>query len=356
MSPSSRRGFTLVELLVVIAIIGILVGLLLPAIQSARETARRASCTNNLKQLATAMTSYTTRTKGAFPGWANDEKVLPSGSSQPQTLAVPWSVKLLADLEQQTLRDQLLEGEMSLTEPPRLDIFVCPSDQGTNTRLGTLSYVVNSGMPDPLTPNVLGNNAVSDVKSNGVCHDRRVGRNGPTVNDSNIKDGMPNTLLLSENVQKDQGATWMGPLQTNPVAPPSNYQPDMTNNPEQIFGMTWVYDSSSPFAPDPSLWQPINRDTRDPSPGNYTMPANTMGSAFARPASEHPEVVVVAFCDGHTTDLRENIDYKVYQQLMTPEGMKAALYTDPTASIERQVRANNGGNGFMTPPLNEADF
>jgi len=353
MSPSSRRGFTLVELLVVIAIIGILVGLLLPAIQSARESARRATCTNNLKQLATAMTSYTGRTKGAFPGWANDEKVFPVGG-QVQTLAVPWTVKLLADLEQQTLRDQLLEGEVSLTEPPRLDIFVCPSDAVTNARIGTLSYVVNAGMPDPLGN--LSANEVSDVKSNGICHDRRAGRNGPTVNDANIKDGMPTTLLLSENMQKDQGATWLGPLQANPVAPPNSYQPDMTTNPEQLFGMIWVYDQSSPFTPSQSLFQPINRDTRDPSPGNYTLPVNQVGSAFARPASEHPEVVVVAFCDGHTSDLRENIDYKVYQQLMTPEGMKAALSTNPTASLERQVRANNGGVGFMTPPLNEGDF
>ena len=77
---TSRRGFTLVELLVVIAIIGTLVGLLLPAVNAARERARQLTCSNNLGQLAKATFSYATNGKGVFPGWTQLQK-LSSGTA-----------------------------------------------------------------------------------------------------------------------------------------------------------------------------------------------------------------------------------------------------------------------------------
>ncbi len=97
-SPSARRvgsGFTLVELLVVIAIIGVLVALLLPAIQAAREAARRMSCQNNVKNLAVGCLNYES-SKGAYPpGAENFNQVSKNGNS--------WQILILPYIEQGTL-------------------------------------------------------------------------------------------------------------------------------------------------------------------------------------------------------------------------------------------------------------
>jgi prepilin-type N-terminal cleavage/methylation domain-containing protein/prepilin-type processing-associated H-X9-DG protein len=92
--PPSRRGFTLVELLVVIAIIGTLVGLLLPAVQTAREAARRSACTNNMKQLALGCLTFADATGGQVPN-----------SARPGTVRVSWITRILPYIEQTQLFD-----------------------------------------------------------------------------------------------------------------------------------------------------------------------------------------------------------------------------------------------------------
>jgi prepilin-type N-terminal cleavage/methylation domain-containing protein len=97
--PRGRPAFTLVELLVVIAIIGTLVGLLLPAVQTAREAARRGACSNNIRQLALACHNFADATQGSLPN-----------SARPGTVRISWVTRILPYIEQQALYDKFDQG------------------------------------------------------------------------------------------------------------------------------------------------------------------------------------------------------------------------------------------------------
>ena len=122
-------GFTLVELLVVIAIIGILVALLLPAIQAAREAARRAQCSNNLKNIGLAFANYTDTNKRLPPGTS-----LVMGSTELTPTSGTWVVKILPYIEEKALYDQWRKDKFS-NDPlnkvvcgTSLPWLICPSD------------------------------------------------------------------------------------------------------------------------------------------------------------------------------------------------------------------------------------
>ncbi len=136
-----RQGFTLVELLVVIAIIGILVSLLLPAVQSARESARRTTCTNNLKQIVLATHRYH-ESHLTFPsGYLNKRDQSNGWAPRDDWNLWGWGFLLLPDLEQLDLYQMMLAGDVDLqiivTNPAfvrelqePLEAFRCPSDTG----------------------------------------------------------------------------------------------------------------------------------------------------------------------------------------------------------------------------------
>jgi prepilin-type N-terminal cleavage/methylation domain-containing protein/prepilin-type processing-associated H-X9-DG protein len=138
-----RRGFTLVELLVVIAIIGILVALLLPAIQAAREAARRSQCTSNLKNLALAMHTFHDAKKN-FPAAITFPKTSPASYHNPMVdsrLFGNWAIDLLPYIEEQALQDlfviqmqptlvTLRHAENAIPRGTELPVMLCPSDEG----------------------------------------------------------------------------------------------------------------------------------------------------------------------------------------------------------------------------------
>lgn len=371
MNNSSRSAFTLVELLIVIAIIGLLMGLLLPAVNAAREKARQGVCTNNQKQIAEAMASYALSGKGVFPGWAQDQKLGPNAQAflGVNTIPISWAAKILPQLDQKGLWEQLIDNGgnsanvvFDYNNPPKQEIFLCASDARTNPKVGGLSYVVNSGIGDFIsTTNLAATGVQSDLKPNGICHDLRAVRNGPTVrHGADIKDGANTTLLLSENVHKDElahlcgglSSTWLGPLQIDITRPLEDQ--DMPTNAEQRFGMVWVYDDSSlpssALNPNQGICQRFNRDNRSGTDVSSDFGAEFAGAytRFMRPASSHPEIFVAAFVGGNVKSISENIEYRVYQQLMTPNGAKASnSFFDPSILVTPD---------FMNPPLSDSDF
>lgn len=168
----SRRAFTLVELLVVIAIIGILVALLLPAVQAAREAARRSQCQNNLKQLGIAFLNHE-NTYGFFPsgGWGylwSGDPDMGSGKKQPGG----WAFAILPFLEEGNayVISQGLPQPQKLTELVKLkrhpvSVFYCPTRRPVAT-----SYGPEDSINAPFPPGDSKYVAKTDYAANGGSH------------------------------------------------------------------------------------------------------------------------------------------------------------------------------------------
>jgi prepilin-type N-terminal cleavage/methylation domain-containing protein len=225
---SASIGFTLIELLVVIAIIGVLVALLLPAVQSAREAGNRARCQNNLKQLGLAALEYHDSFNTFPSGWycmvptydANNN--LLSGDINCATTSTPYQTymwgllpSLFTKIEQGNLYNEInvilppTNAENSTAVRRTIDILVCPSNRrpdttaqaGTVQRFGPSDYRGNmaGGMifPDPNGP------CPTQDPTNPYClnYDNGVAYQNSTTNISEITDGTTNTLLLGETLQ-----------------------------------------------------------------------------------------------------------------------------------------------------------
>ena len=326
-----RRGFTLVELLVVITIISMLMALLLPAVQSAREAGRRATCMNNQQQIGKAMLNYESGA-GEFPGYVEELSGRP----------ISWEIALFPLMEANDVYSRWRDPSVTpvLTQ---IRSFICPSDVTEPRKAGeaSTSYCVNTGTPDARRSDNISavsvtypDNAedpvgpVKEDASMGVFHNHFNVTEPVSVSLDYLtqRDGSSNTLLASENIQATKYATSYDDGSGNILWEVVN---------EQDAGFVWLWphgltNASLPAAaadpvpqiysatPTPGIPFNINEGLQD----NGTF-AGALGFEYARPSSRHPGIVVATFCDGHTQVLREGMDYEIYKHLMTPSGEDA---------------------------------
>ena len=290
------RGFTLVELLVVITIIGILIALLLPAVQSAREAARRMQCSNNLKQLVLAMHNY----HSAYGSW-------PAGALVSNNLS--WNVLILPFIEQQALHDlfDFGEGEFnggSNREGPnknihalnRIDGFLCPSSvlqqaaHPSSTLIdGRKTYTSHYyGVAGPKGDDPSGSPYPYDGTSDyygGFATGGVLGRDSG-VRMSDIIDGTSNTLALGEVALQ--------------IGPPVGYGPTGGGD-----GASWVrgiaFGTTNPTGL--SSAKNVAVGINQPSPNFNDDPFGSF----------HPGGAMFAKCDGSAAFVSETVDMAVYK-------------------------------------------
>lgn len=333
MSRSSRRSaFTLVELLVVIAIIGVLIALLLPAVQMARESARRTSCLNNLKQLGLAMHNQHA-SFGYFPGFG-------------QTSMTSFSVqaRLLPFVEQQNLQDlidfaqplyigsshsQSLNPVQRDAAATRLPLFRCPSDGQRDLLEENPGEVLAGGNYVVCTGSGTGTNYDARYPTDGVFY------YGSRAGFRDMTDGASNTIVMSETLlglgknmspytpAKTERRRLMGLLDgyfpqhgkpgLNQLADPDlGFLESLASGATQWYGnrgFGWIV--GKPLATAFSAYLPPNSDTPD-------VHAHGIGYFSAR--SLHPGGVNCLLGDGSVRFIHNLIRLQVWRALATREG------------------------------------
>jgi prepilin-type N-terminal cleavage/methylation domain-containing protein/prepilin-type processing-associated H-X9-DG protein len=367
-----RRGFTLIELLVVIAIIAVLISLLLPAVQSAREAARRIQCTNNMKQLALALHNYISAT-GAVPPGIDTTVTYPfglDGYTNPLATWTAWSAQalLLPYVEQAPLYNAAnfnwnccfssRQGDRTNTtvRNSRIASFLCPSD-GIAGQQNINSYYGSIGTSTIQYP--------ADGETTGIFKVYNSNVNCSSVSIAAITDGTSNTIAFGEGLVGDYGknnnyrgngmsAAGDGAMIVTQTMPGNNAE---SNPPavlaalqscnawwataplgscvgyggcdsvglKQYDGVTWALGERgatlfNTIVPPNSKQYPWHSCRMDPGGAGQCLSCAPEGSSFINAQSNHPGGANFAFSDGSVRFIKDSVNMLSYQSLGTRAG------------------------------------
>ena len=316
-----RRGFTLIELLVVIAIIGVLIALLLPAVQQAREAARRAQCKNNLKQLGLALNNYA-EAQSVFP---------PSSCLPPGVFFESWSAqsRLLPYLDQANLQNLINWSQGWNTQPTvpstRVAVFLCPSEVNSRSNVSggvtfyPTNYGVNAGSWFVFNP-------LANQGGDGTFHANC------RITFKDVIDGASNTLAMAEVKAFQPRLADSGNPNALGAAPPAN--PAAVAGLSGIFELTghteWVEGESSetgftttftpntviPYANSGSNYDIDFTSMREGEGSNPT----SMTYAAITSRSYHVGVVHILLVDGSVRPVSNSINLGIWRSLGTRNG------------------------------------
>ena len=284
-----RKAFTLVEVLVVIAIIGVLIALLSPAIQAAREASRRSQCQNNLKQIGLALLNYESTHKVLPPGYVS--QVDSSGNDLGPGWG--WAALILPQLEETALynaihQDRAIEDPSNSARLSPVEGYYCPTED--------YRHVWQAKRPDgSVICQVAESNyvAVFGTTEPGVDGDGIFFRNSKIAL-RDITDGTSKTLAVGERTHQLGQATWVGSV-TNASLFAEDGNTQSQGGAEQGAGMTLGH------------------------VGEGVGPGQT-GSDVNQFYSLHGNGANFVFADGHVSFLRTDMDYATYVALATRAG------------------------------------
>ncbi len=308
-SDSSRHGFTLIELLVVIAIIAILIALLLPAVQQAREAARRSQCKNNLKQIGLALHNYHDSKRELPAGtllWQGSAARAPGGWYDDYS----WTAMIGPELDQtawyRSFDFNLSYSHVNNDKARRffVPVYGCPTDGMKQNEWASTSW---SRWRTNYAAN-FGNTNIGQLTKSAITFGGAPFKPSRSSRFGDIKDGLSTTLLVSEIITlNDTGAVWGGPI---------------SDTGDSVGGMgftAWYSPNTQNFDEVVRLCPPATALNGIPGCTNIGGVGNEHLQVLSS-RSLHTGGVHSAMCDGTTRFINNSISVQVWRALATTQG------------------------------------